>query len=108
MPSAVVLLKIDVEGHEFEVLQGGTRTLREQCCVLVVEYNRDSRSEQMVATLRELGYRVAFQIDIPRASTRPFYRLQSLLGIRPEVVVGPFDGSMSYLPAVVFAKLETE
>ena len=60
----------------------------------------------MIALLRDCGYEPEFQVDIPRFVDRPFYRTLSLFGIRPEALIQPFDGTLSYIPAVIFAKSE--
>jgi FkbM family methyltransferase len=69
-------MKIDVEGHEFEVLQGAVRTLREHRPILIFE---TTRNHSEIATLfRELDYQLlnlnGELVDQPLFSTiaKPF------------------------------------
>lgn len=52
----VGLIKIDVEGHEFEVLRGGLGTIEKDCPVIVVEISRDSAVSQIGDLLAAIGY----------------------------------------------------
>ena len=64
MHRKVHFIKIDVEGHEFEVVQGGEKTLRLSRPSLVIEmtdYRAASKSAQCFNFLtNELGYAAAF------------------------------------------------
>ena len=55
------LIKIDVEGYEFEVLQGALRVLRDQQPALMVEVSR--HQDQIAALMTSLGYGV-FRDDL--------------------------------------------
>ncbi len=52
----VDLIKIDVEGHELEVLKGGKETIRREKPVLIIENNEDQQPE-IQEFLGNLGYR---------------------------------------------------
>jgi FkbM family methyltransferase len=53
----ISLIKIDVEGHEAEVLRGGERTLRAQRPALLIEIWEENRAS-VLAILEDLGYSV--------------------------------------------------
>jgi FkbM family methyltransferase len=71
----VGLVKVDVEGHEIEVLEGGRELLRRERPVLIVEVNDPDR---LGATLAELGY-TPFVHDVERhtVSESPLPRVTS-------------------------------
>lgn len=52
------LIKIDVEGHEGQVLQGAQRTLERYKPIVLCDYNDSSTLETVSAILTPLGYRV--------------------------------------------------
>jgi FkbM family methyltransferase len=53
-----VSMKIDVEGHEAEVLRGGRRFLQENTCIIQFEsLSKDSYHEDCIDILTSLGYR---------------------------------------------------
>lgn len=52
----VDLIKVDVEGHELEVLRGGLETIRRDKPVLILEDNQEQR-EAIRSLLEGLGYR---------------------------------------------------
>ena len=59
---AVDLIKIDVEGAEFEVIEGAEQTIRRNRPVICVETNHLSEryghsKAEMIAVMQELGYR---------------------------------------------------
>jgi FkbM family methyltransferase len=54
--SALRLIKADVEGMETEVLYGARETIRKYRPILYVENDRESRSEELIGLLNELGY----------------------------------------------------
>jgi FkbM family methyltransferase len=99
-----LLIKVDVEGHELEVLQGAKELLQTHKSIVVVEYNRSRKSGQLAGFLAEIGYVPAFQVRIPRMSHDPYYRVLSLLGLKSEAVMEPFEPDANYLPAVVFVR----
>lgn len=55
--TALRLLKVDVEGMEYEVLRGATDTVRRLQPVLYVENNRDPKSPAVVRLLDQWQYR---------------------------------------------------
>lgn len=56
-------VKIDVEGMELDVLQGGARVLRAHRPVLYVENDRVEKSEELIAYLQQvLGYTCYFHL----------------------------------------------
>jgi len=54
----VDFLKIDVEGMEHQVLQGGNRWIREHRPVIAVEADREPTNKKVIPWLRGLGYRL--------------------------------------------------
>lgn len=51
-----LIVKIDVEGHEFNVLDGMERTLRGNVCYLQIEHYGD-RHDELKRRMAQLGYR---------------------------------------------------
>lgn len=60
-PQAIGLVKIDVEGHELNVLKGMTRLLLRDHPVLIVE----TESQNVISFLREIGYESEHLPDSP-------------------------------------------
>ena len=62
--SDVDLIKIDVEGHELEVLQGGLDTLKRESPTLLIEIEQRHHLalgiEEIFSFIQELGYRGSF------------------------------------------------
>lgn len=52
------LLKADVEGMEAEVLAGATRTIAAHRPLVYLECDRQEKSEELCAQVRQLGYRL--------------------------------------------------
>ena len=55
-PGRIGLIKIDVEGHEDKVIEGGINTLANSCIPLLFEVLSDDDGSQVVAALESLGY----------------------------------------------------
>jgi hypothetical protein len=66
-------IKVDVEGHEMQVLRGGLETIRSNRPVLLVEVeshdDRQTRVDDVVHLLADLGYEASF---LRRGSWVPF------------------------------------
>jgi len=58
-----IAIKIDVEGHEPEVLEGGTSLLQENTCIIQVEsYDDEAAKNRTVGALNGLGYRKILRV----------------------------------------------
>ena len=57
-----IAMKIDVEGHELDVLRGMRRTLRENECLLQIEIYREN-IPLVTALLSEIGYKLSQLIE---------------------------------------------
>jgi len=61
------LIKIDVEGGEYEVLRGGGELLRNHRPLLIVEVHHPRAAEQIAAWLKDCNYTLHWKIeDYPR------------------------------------------
>ena len=74
--ASVRLIKIDVEGHELDVIHGGLGTLRRHQPALFIEINSNpddpsSDASKAFRLLQELGY-TAYVVDGGRAAPRSF------------------------------------
>jgi len=69
-----IAIKVDVEGHEFPVLSGMTRTLRENNCLLIVEiwHNNTEGFARIEGLLSPLGYHR--HTDVNLGDNRVFMR----------------------------------
>jgi FkbM family methyltransferase len=105
-PEPVGLLKIDVEGHEPEAIEGMLSMLKRDAPLVVFECNRKTEREaadQLVATLREAGYDRFDSIKpptsvIPQMLPRPFRRALRLL----ERLVSPRMAACEIKPVTEF------
>lgn len=92
----IVLVKIDVEGHEEQVLKGGIETLRRHAPVVVFEQHRGEfagGTTPSIEILRGLGYTICWS-EYPRERLRSSL-LRDLAKVRdrltrrrPEIVTG--------------------
>lgn len=76
-------LKIDVEGYELEVLRGAEPMIKECRPVIYVENDRPDTADELIDTVRALGYRPYWHVT-------PLYRKDNLNGA-PD----PFGGVSS-------------
>ena len=65
LQNSLLIVKIDVEGHELAVIRGMGNLLRNNRCLLQVEVF-DPKLEAFVATMEELGYRLTTEIGPDR------------------------------------------
>jgi FkbM family methyltransferase len=65
LQNSLLIVKIDVEGHELAVIKGMENLLRNNRCLLQVEVF-DPSLEAFVATMDELGYRLTTEIGPDR------------------------------------------
>tara|TARA_B100000989_G_C19474442_1_gene442239 strand:- start:231 stop:1043 length:813 start_codon:yes stop_codon:yes gene_type:complete len=100
----LILLKIDVEGHELEVIKGGKEFLLKHNVIIVLEHTKSHKTEKLYNLLEDIDYKAKYQVDTPRFSTNPLYRLMSLFGLLREEIEGPFNSAAEYVPAVIFCK----
>lgn len=85
------LLKIDVEGFEWRVLQGAEVTLRNKRPRLLIEIHPANltqfgdRAEQVLELIEKLNYRFEYYLFLPDAGKSPIQRLISRYGGRSTV-----------------------
>lgn len=56
----VSLIKIDVEGHEVQVLEGASNTIKKNKPVILLEYHKEADSNNLFFTINNLGYDCIF------------------------------------------------
>jgi len=56
----LVAIKIDVENHEWEVLNGGLQTIQKHHPIIMAELWNDAKKEQCLGLLTSLGYSVMY------------------------------------------------
>ena len=57
------LIKIDVEGHEMEVISGSRNFLRNNFCLIQVEILDENKFNDLNRTMNKLGYKLVKQIE---------------------------------------------
>lgn len=111
--SNVRLIKIDVEGHEPEVLSGAANLLAEQRPVLLVEAEERHRPGAVATTrqfLLELGYRGFFLSGERFHPIEQFSvaKLQNAASVRDDgTVVGEYVNNFLYVPEDEIARYGT-
>lgn len=86
----VSFVKIDVEGHEAQVLQGGEVFFKEQKPIVAVEaffYSQPQKGKEVLSTLESLGYRKFYTLAV---GSKFFSVLPQLLGVEITKVVASF------------------
>lgn len=98
----VALIKIDVEGHELEVLQGAKKTIRKNRPILCIEILANNRkSIQILELLRELGYKKFYSVDRePKDGFRLIRILKICFGFRISLKPLQFSDHIDY-PIVI-------
>lgn len=86
--NSIIAMKIDVEGHEYHVLQGARNTLIENECIVQVEIYKDKDSVAHNYLL-SLGYKMLFK------SKSDFYYSNSPKLINPDVVLNVLEDAVS-------------
>ena len=89
--AALAFVKIDVEGMELAVLEGGDRTVRALRPILFVENDRTARSAALIAHLLALGYALWWHIT-------PLFNRRNFFGATEDVVHGVCSFNMLCLP----------
>lgn len=75
---SVDFIKIDVEGHEVEVLRGGRETIARCSPVMYIEDDRDDKRAELYKELSYLGYK--WEDHNP-----PMYRENNFLGLKKNI-----------------------
>ena len=52
----VILIKIDVEGHEVEVMEGSIETIKRNSPVVLLEYHKEASANRIFEIINELNY----------------------------------------------------
>jgi len=86
--NSIIAMKIDVEGHEYHVLQGSKKTLIENECIVQVEIYKDKDSVAHNYLL-SLGYKMLFK------SKSDYYYSNSTKLINPDVVLNVLEDAVS-------------
>lgn len=85
----VDFIKIDVEGHEWEVLTGLAETIRDRTPIIVFEYHGDTAEKSDFGIEKLLPGHVLFGLTgLPKS--------QQLRGMREGILLEPFDARREY------------
>ena len=76
--SNVDFIKIDVEGHELQVLQGATETILRDKPVMYIEDDRPEKSDSLRKYIKHLGYSI-------KESNTPMFRENNFLGNKKNI-----------------------
>lgn len=104
--SPISLIKIDVEGHEINVLNGALRTIRRDKPIIVFEENVETGSEtEAIVLLKDLGYQFYVFKENFKISDSPSGKLltkflQDIFGKRI-TVERAFDFDKGYYPFIL-------
>lgn len=92
------LIKIDAEGMERAVIQGGTEAIRHHRPLLYVENNKQDRSAALVGAIGDLGYRLYWHFS-------PYFRPGNFNKRTENAFPNTADPNMLCLPVEVEAAL---
>lgn len=92
------LIKIDAEGMERAVIQGGTETIRRHRPLLYVENNKQERSAALIGAIGDLGYRPYWHFS-------PYFRPGNFNKRAENAFPNTADPNMLCLPVEVEAAL---
>lgn len=92
------LIKIDAEGMERAVIQGGTETIRRHRPLLYVENNKQDRSAALIGAIGDLGYRLYWHFS-------PYFRPGNFNKRAENAFPNTADPNMLCLPVEVEAVL---
>lgn len=83
-PMKIALIKIDVEGHEIQVIKGLKDILLESLPVIAFEANNSLVNANAISTLQELGYKRFVALDFQPSSPFTLFRvlILSFLGVK--------------------------
>lgn len=90
--AACHLIKIDVEGHEAQVLRGAAETIARCRPLLYVENDRPDRQQEVISLIAAMGYRLYWHLP-------PLFAPDNFRGGQEDVFAGIVSVNMLCLPA---------
>jgi FkbM family methyltransferase len=97
--AAVDLIKIDVEGMELEVLEGGRRFVERFRPIMYVENDRLEKSEALISAIAAIGYRLFWHLP-------PLFNPANVRGVKKDVFGGIVAANMLCVPREKAARIE--